>query len=484
MVLALALAALFSSGVFLSYYFQNITQARIEAAFQKDSVVAARVSQLQGQLRSYCYFVSSYISTNNPRWLNYMETADKYIQKLQLDIEKLLMFSERKEVFNKLKILINDHMKKEKELVAAQRAGRIGRLSNEVLEKRKAEFDAMVEVLGLLSDIDTRTIEYWRAETDGGKPTQVFVIIGAGLISCGVLGIFLYFYIIKPMLSFQADAQAWELGQTWQYKKYYASPEMQNLHRLMADLTEKLNKEYKNKCDLSDFKTRLVSMVGHEFNNSLSIISTATELLKEKDPNAADKAALYHVIEGYCHMLGISVRNLLNLGRLESGRLAINMQKVVIDQIARESVNLLELLWKEKQITIRLLFPGHPVVVMGDQTALSLVMTNLVTNAIKYTPKGGHIDISLDCGPECRETVISVKDTGIGVSPEDQSKILSGFYRTENSRKMAKGFGVGLMLVVMILEGHGAKLEIDSEPGKGSKFSFKLASAKPTPGMP
>ena len=116
-----------------------------------------------------------------------------------------------------------------------------------------------------------------------------------------------------------------------------------------------------------------------------------------------------------------------------------------------------------------------PEPVSADSEALSLIMSNLVTNAIKYTPQGGSVRVSItSAGRAGARERLCVEDTGIGISLPDQQRILSGFYRTEAGRQAAKGFGVGLMLVKLLLEKHGSSLEIDSAPGRGSRFSFEL----------
>ena len=109
---------------------------------------------------------------------------------------------------------------------------------------------------------------------------------------------------------------------------------------------------------------------------------------------------------------------------------------------------------------------------LPSQNALVLVTTNLLGNAIKYTPDGGRVTVKLSVEPDKRLRV-AIHDTGIGVAPEERERILSG-HRTEAGRKVAKGFGVGLTIVKRVLDAHRSVLEIDSAPEKGSVFSFVL----------
>jgi signal transduction histidine kinase len=125
-------------------------------------------------------------------------------------------------------------------------------------------------------------------------------------------------------------------------------------------------------------------------------------------------------------------------------------------------------------VELRLDFPNSPVPVNADPDALSVVMSNLIGNAFKYTPDGGTVTIRITTEPSAARARVSVEDTGIGISEADLAKITSGFYRTEGGRQAARGFGVGLKVTRELLESQHSKLEIDSAPGRGSTFSFQL----------
>ncbi|MBI4346247.1 MAG: ATP-binding protein, partial [Elusimicrobia bacterium] len=111
----------------------------------------------------------------------------------------------------------------------------------------------------------------------------------------------------------------------------------------------------------------------------------------------------------------------------------------------------------------------------------SLVVTNLLSNAITYTPDGGSVTLGLRRAADGDDAEVFCRDTGIGISPEDQERILTGYYRTESGRKAAKGFGVGLALANSLVGAHGSRLEIDSAPGHGSTFRFRLPLWKEEP---
>ncbi len=230
--------------------------------------------------------------------------------------------------------------------------------------------------------------------------------------------------------------------------------------------------------EVNKFKTALVSVVSHEFGNALAIIKTAAFLLKEKLPpeEVKDNDRLFEMINSNIVGLLQAADNLLNLGRLEAGKLAINLTATDAAEILRIVLKRMELLCEKKGLRVSLEFPNDLQLVRADQASLTLAVSNLLSNAIKYTPENGRIVLGImveSSRPGYYR--IYVQDTGIGVSEEDRAKILSGHYRSESGKKMTlKGFGVGLSLARQIIEAHDSVIEIEGSPGKGSRFSFLL----------
>ena len=242
--------------------------------------------------------------------------------------------------------------------------------------------------------------------------------------------------------------------------------------RLLHKKTEELNK----------FKTNLVSVVSHEFANALTVMKSAAVLLEEKLPPELlkDSDRLFDMILTNIDALNRASLNLLNMGRLEAGKLAINFAAIDAADILRTSLKCMELLCEKKALRVSLELPAGLRLVRADQASLTLVVSNLLSNAIKYTPENGSIVLGIAAESSrpgyCR---IYVRDTGIGVSEEDRAKILSGHYRSESGKKMTvKGFGVGLSLAQQIIEAHDSSIEIEGGPGKGSRFSFLLPAAQ------
>jgi two-component system phosphate regulon sensor histidine kinase PhoR len=131
----------------------------------------------------------------------------------------------------------------------------------------------------------------------------------------------------------------------------------------------------------------------------------------------------------------------------------------------------------EKGLTLTLEVRQHPLV-RADREQMGQLWTNLISNAIKYTPPGGRVRVVLE--EEERWAVGMVEDTGIGIAPEDKTRIFEEFYRTRQAKEMEpRGTGLGLPLVKRIVEGHGGSIEVQSALGQGSRFVFHLPALQP-----
>ena len=235
---------------------------------------------------------------------------------------------------------------------------------------------------------------------------------------------------------------------------------------------------HKQADELNKFKTSLVSVVSHEFVNSLTVMKSAAIILEGKLPPASIKESdrLFDMILSNIDGLNRSVQNLLNMGRLEAGKLAIDFAATDAAEILRSALKRMELLCEKKALRVSMELPDDLPPLRADQASLALVASNLLSNAIKYTPENGRIVLGI-LSESSRPGYyrVYVQDSGIGVSQEDRAKILSGHYRSESGKKMtSKGFGVGLSLAQQIVEAHGSSIEIEGGPGKGSRFSFVL----------
>ncbi len=232
-------------------------------------------------------------------------------------------------------------------------------------------------------------------------------------------------------------------------------------------------------------KSEFVSLVSHELRTPITSIMGYMDLVLDGDagPLNDEQREYLGIAKRNTARLSSLVGDLLNVSRLDSGAVHLKSATLDIRKLVAEVVQLLSPAIREKgQIIIREL-PSDLPVVSGDSDRLTEVITNLLSNAHKYTLAGGVITVSARASGN--KIVLSVRDTGVGLSPEEQSQLFTKFYRADNpSTKKVGGTGLGLWITRSLVEMHGGAVTVESVPGKGSTFSFTLPIHVPEIGAP
>ena len=169
------------------------------------------------------------------------------------------------------------------------------------------------------------------------------------------------------------------------------------------------------------------------------------------------------------------VDSLLTLARADEGRFDIHRTPVELEPLVREVYETAVILGEDAGLTLSLSALENGIV-MGDRTRLRQLLLNLVTNAIKYTPRGGHVELAVTHKSN-DEVAISVRDTGIGISAGDQAHIFDRFWRADRARSRASergGFGLGLSIAQWIVHAHGGTIAVQSRLGRGTIFTVLL----------
>jgi PAS domain S-box-containing protein len=228
-------------------------------------------------------------------------------------------------------------------------------------------------------------------------------------------------------------------------------------------------------------KSDFVSFVSHQLRTPLSGVSWMLELAAETPGLAPDAAAYVAEARESANRLIRLVNDLLDISRLESGRLAVQPRRVRIDDLLTSVVAELQPHIKEKQL--RLTFERSPAetAVYVDEQLLRQALANLMSNAIKYTPADGSIDVTL--ATDGTRVTCAIRDTGIGVPREAQGRLFEKFYRADNAVVVeSEGTGLGLSLVQLVVEHFGGRVWCESEPGQGSLFTIELPASPPAKG--
>jgi PAS domain S-box-containing protein len=225
-------------------------------------------------------------------------------------------------------------------------------------------------------------------------------------------------------------------------------------------------------------KDEFLAMLAHELRNPLAAITNVVRLL---ELTASDEQHLQRSLEVLRRQTGslrALVDDLLDVSRITRGLIELRMGRVDVAAVALRAVESVQALVDEKQQELIKALPGNPVPVLGDSVRLEQIVVNLLTNAVKYTDRGGRILISLrqlERGAELR-----VRDTGIGVAPEMLERIFDLFTQAERGLDRAQGgLGIGLTVVKRLVELHGGSIEAQSEGvGRGAEFVVRLPLAR------
>ena len=215
--------------------------------------------------------------------------------------------------------------------------------------------------------------------------------------------------------------------------------------------------------------------VAHEFRAPITAMqSYLLLLLKGYVPPDQWKEMIQHVLDRSQNLLNL-VDDLMNLAAARQEMSAASRTSLPFGEELEKVIPSLKAQAEEKGVEMTLTVRENPKV-EAHPVHLGQVWTNLISNAIKYTPPGGKIQVTLEQGPAC--AIGTVADTGIGIGAHDLPLIFNNFFRTAEAKKMEpRGTGLGLTLVKRIVEGYGGRVEVESFPGKGSLFRFKLPLA-------
>jgi PAS domain S-box-containing protein len=227
--------------------------------------------------------------------------------------------------------------------------------------------------------------------------------------------------------------------------------------------------------EIDRMKSDFISLASHQLRTPLSAIKTYSHMLidgfmGELEP--AQRKALRTIV-GASNRMNELISTLLNVSRIESGNVIISPKKVNLNHLTEEVFKELALTAENKRITLTSKLPSTPLIIKADNLIAKEVLINLVSNAIKYTPDEGAVEVALR--KRANNIIIRVKDSGMGIPKAAREQIFTKFYRAPNVvRQETSGTGLGLYLVKGLIDALGGKIWFESEEGKGSTFFVEL----------
>jgi two-component system sensor histidine kinase VicK len=233
---------------------------------------------------------------------------------------------------------------------------------------------------------------------------------------------------------------------------------------ILMDITEQKQDEQR--------KNDFIGMVSHELKTPLTSLSAYIQMLHARAQKGQDSftTGALDKVSTQVKKMSTMINGFLNVSRLESGKIHLDKQDFRLDELVSAMVDETILTTTSHNI---ILLPGKPVTVNADQDKIGSVISNLLSNAIKYSPRG--MKITVECEVAGNMAIVSVKDEGMGIKPQDVDKLFERYYRVDSKHTQTiSGFGIGLYLCAEIIQRHDGKIWVESELGSGSTFYFSL----------
>ncbi|MGE0825439.1 MAG: ATP-binding protein [Candidatus Binatia bacterium] len=223
--------------------------------------------------------------------------------------------------------------------------------------------------------------------------------------------------------------------------------------------------------EVERLKEEVVGIVSHELRTPLTSLRGFSELLLNKKFSVEQQRKFLTIIQQESMRLANLINDFLDLRRMESSYQVLHCAKVNIGRLIRERVSMLPP--SEEKYTVRMILPEPGICVWADEERIHQVLANLLSNALKYMPGGGKIEIG--ARRESHDVIVWVNDQGIGIPPDAIAKLFNKFFRVDQPlSKNIRGTGLGLALVKEIIMAHHGRVWVESELGKGSTFFFSL----------
>ena len=245
-----------------------------------------------------------------------------------------------------------------------------------------------------------------------------------------------------------------------------------------AQFISALQIAYKKLDDLDRLKSDFIAIASHELRTPLGLILGYASMLKDEAGGAAAQK-LDVVVQSALRLRGL-IEDMVNLSHVESGQIGLRLETFCLQDLVQLVHMECDSLATAKNQSVSLNLPAEPLQISADRAKLTVVLNNLLTNAIKFTPGGGRIMVWVE--PRNGEAWVSVADSGVGIPVADLERIFERFYQVEpHLTRRQGGMGLGLPIAKAIIELHGGRIWAESVQGKGSRFTFTLPDSNKTP---
>ena len=337
--------------------------------------------------------------------------------------------------------------------------------NGQIMDSLDIAHSALDRLVAINQDAIARSVADVEQRNTSSLETGALLLLGVLLLTI-VVAFFITRAIAKPLAQLRQSTERIARGD-FHVLPVQSRDEIGMLMRSFNTMSERLRK-------IDEYKADVMQQISHELRTPLQSMHAVYYMLAEQiaGPLNDRQRSLLTTIRDNIDALSTFSNQFLDLAKIEAGMMVFRTQPVDLLSVITPVINNARLIASQKEINIGLAAQAAPRVA-ADPEKVATVLSNLLSNAVKFTPQGGNITVTLSpCEDGAR---IAVKDSGIGIDPEDVPRLFTKFFQAKNvSQINVKGTGVGLALVKAIVDGHGGKVFAASTVGRGSTFTVEL----------
>lgn len=314
------------------------------------------------------------------------------------------------------------------------------------------------------------------AATISATASAILVAALAASLVAGIVALFVGRGLTAPLNKLALAANRMSSGDLTTRAQVTGNDETGQLAQQFNQMAERLQSSFAEIEAERDTLRRFIADASHELRTPITALKTFNELLRNGAADDMDvRSEFLTESQSQIERLGWITRNLLDLSRLDSGFVNLDVAAHDAGEMLQAAAGAFKQAALDRDITFNVIQPEPPLAVNCDRARMEIALSNLIDNAIKYTPSGGRVTVGADAAGSIR---LWVENSGAGIDPVDLPHIFERFYRGKGSN--ARGSGLGLALVKSVVQAHGGHVAVQNDPGQGCRFMIELPESGAT----
>jgi signal transduction histidine kinase len=340
------------------------------------------------------------------------------------------------------------------------------------------DLDARAQNLSFQTQAETQALVAANRRADRSSQNLFIGVSAASVVLALGLGLLLSWSLIRPIRHTEARLAEIAAGDFSKRLDVPNRDELGSLARNVNQMNDELKRLYGELEAASRHKSEFLANMSHELRTPLNAIIGFSQVLRQRffgEINEKQEEYLDDILSSGNHLLAL-INDVLDLSKVEAGQVELEVNAFSLREALERGVVMVRERATKNGVGLSLDLAPNVDIVEGDERRLRQVVFNLLSNAVKFTPPGGRIVI--ESARMNGEVLVSVTDTGPGIAKEDQERIFEEFQQTDVGVQQREGTGLGLALSRRLVELHGGRIWVESEPGHGSRFIFTLPAAE------